>query len=224
MISKEYLSVFGSVTINRAYYWKSSTQGVFPLDHQLNLPEGKFSYLLQDIVLNLLAASPYKDVLETIYKIFKIRLWSKAIEKIVFRAAVYVDCFYEEAKEYKKAEGKVIAVTMDCKGVPMVPSERAEKKDRKEPKARREKGDKRKGLRRDAVVTSHFTFNPVARSPEELVKSILKQHTEQERQDKKRKKKSDRYAVNLKTENPLINKFMLLWMARKMHLNVLQIK
>jgi len=44
---RKYLSIFGEVTIVRAYYLKDGAKGVFPLDAQLNLPKRKYSYLLQ---------------------------------------------------------------------------------------------------------------------------------------------------------------------------------
>lgn len=34
-----YLSIFGKVTITRAYYWRDKAGGVYPLDAKLNLPE-----------------------------------------------------------------------------------------------------------------------------------------------------------------------------------------
>ena len=33
-----YLSIFGEVKINRAYYWYKGEKGYFPLDAELNLP------------------------------------------------------------------------------------------------------------------------------------------------------------------------------------------
>ena len=51
-VEKEYLSIFGPIKIKRAYYWKKDCiEGVSPLDQKLNLPEGKFSYALQDVTL-----------------------------------------------------------------------------------------------------------------------------------------------------------------------------
>src|SRR5690348_13320831 len=136
---REYLSIFGSVKIKRAYYWeKECGEGLCPLDQQLNLPEGKFSYALQDMTLKLIASQPYNEALSTIDKIFGVRLWPEAVKSMVTRAAMYVHSFYEKIKTFEDTEGSVIAVTMDCKGIPMVPAERSSDKAQKQKKARRE--------------------------------------------------------------------------------------
>lgn len=113
---------------------------------------------------------------------------------------------------------------MDCKGVPMVPSERAEGKEKRNTKVRRGKGDKRKNLRRDAVVTTHFTFNPTARTPEEMLKILMKEHTELEKLKQKDQKKERKLKGELPPENPLTSMFMLPWMVKSMHSNDWQIK
>jgi hypothetical protein len=209
---KEYLSIFGPITIKRAYYWKKDcTEGISPLDHRLNLPEGKFSYTLQDMALRLLISGPYREALETVERIFKVKLWPEAIKAMVIRASSYVNSFYKGVKNYSETEGPVIAVTMDCKGIPMVPTERSTKK---EPKVRREKGDKRKGLRCDAVVTSHFTFYPASRTPQDLVKALMHQYTEEEKKEQKRLEKEAHLQGGLSPREP-INKQTLASMDGK---------
>src|SRR5208337_781850 len=44
----KYLSIFGEIRIVRAYYAKEGRAGLFPLDARLNLPERKYSYVLQE--------------------------------------------------------------------------------------------------------------------------------------------------------------------------------
>jgi len=201
---KEYLSIFGPIEIQRPYYWKEGcVSGIHPLDGQLNLPEGKFSYALQDMTLSLLASCPYQEALDTVEKFFKIRLWPKAVQTMVFRASIYVDRFYKEVKNYDKPECPVIAVAMDCKGIPMVPAERSEINGQKQAKVRREKGDKRKGLRRDAVVTTHFTFSPSPRTPQDLLKALMKQHTVEEKQEYKRQKKERKGNGEIEPREPI---------------------
>ena len=199
---REYVSIFGPVKIRRAYHWKKGcTEGFCPLDNQLNLPEGKFSYALQDIALKLLVSGPYNEALDTIERIFKVRLWSEAVKSMLERASSYVHAFYKGIKNYEETEGPIIAVTMDCKGIPMVPAERSKKAEPK--KVRREKGDKRKGLRRDAVVTSHFTFFPEPRTSEEMFKVLMRLHTEEERKEEKAKKKEKKALKQPASREPI---------------------
>ena len=78
---REYLSIFGPVKIKRAYYWKKECgEGLCPLDQQLNLPEGKFSYALQDMTLRLIASQPYQEALTTIDKIFRFDYGQKPLK------------------------------------------------------------------------------------------------------------------------------------------------
>ena len=56
----------------------------------------------------------------------------------------------------------------------MIPSEKPQAV--KDAKPRRGKGDKSGGLRRMAVATADFTFNPAARSPEEMVAVLMKEN------------------------------------------------
>lgn len=199
---REYLSIFGPIRIKRAYYWKPGCKsGVYPLDQKLQLPEGKFSYELQNTLLRLLATGPYREALETVVRIFKIQLWPQAVQEMMERGSSYVDSFYKGVKTYTETEGPVIAVSMDCKGIPMVPSERSLKK--KETKARREKGDKRKGLRRDAVVTAHFTFYPESRTPEEMLKALMHGYSTQEKQEHRRQKREAKAAGKLAFREPI---------------------
>jgi len=171
------------------------------------LPEGKFSYALQDMTLKLIASQPYNEALSTIDKIFGVRLWPEAVKSMVTRAAMYVHSFYEKIKTFEDTEGSVIAVTMDCKGIPMVPAERSSDKAQKQKKARREKGDKRKGLRRDAVVTSHFTFHPESRTPEEMQKTLMRWHTDRDRSEHIDQKRERQEAGKLDPREP-INKLV----------------
>ena len=203
---REYLSIFGPITIKRAYYWKNGCEnGIYPLDNKLALPEGKFSYLLQEMTLKLIISEPYQEALETINRIFKIKLWPQAVQSILEKASSYVNSFYKGIKDYQETEGPVIAVTMDCKGIPMVPEERLNPK---QSKVRREKGDKRKGLRRDAVVTSHFTFSPGSRTPQELLKALMHKYTEQEKREYKLQAKTKEKPALREPINKLVHAAM----------------
>ena len=44
---REYLSIFGKVSIPRACYWAKGRHEIYPLDAELNLPGIEYSYVLQ---------------------------------------------------------------------------------------------------------------------------------------------------------------------------------
>ena len=62
---RKYLSIFGEVTIVRAYYLKDGAKGVFPLEAQLNLPKRKYSYLLQKWMTLWGVRTTYEGAVET---------------------------------------------------------------------------------------------------------------------------------------------------------------
>jgi hypothetical protein len=72
-----------------------------------------------------------------------------------------------------------LAIGLDGKGVRVVKSERAEPPAAEAPKARRGKGENLG--QKSAMVTVDFSFQPAARSPEEIVKALLHQFSAEER-------------------------------------------
>ncbi len=65
--------------------------------------------------------------------------------------------------------------SVDCQGVSMVPAEGPESTKQKESisKVRREKGDRKKGLRRDAVVTADYSIDLSPRTPEAMIEALM---------------------------------------------------
>jgi hypothetical protein len=176
---RSYISVFGRVDIVRAYYWESGEQGICPLDARLNLPQGKTSYLLEQWILGDVARVPYEEALERLGGILGLQLWKREHRIEAAHVAGNVDAFYQsKAVPPPETEGSVICATADCKGVRMVPSEKPEHA--KPPAARLGKGEKT-GLRKDAVVTSDFTFVPGPREPGEMARRLMRGQTVQEK-------------------------------------------
>jgi hypothetical protein len=177
---RSYLSVFGRMDIVRAYYWESGEQGVCPLDARLNLPQGKTSYLLEQWILGDVARMPYEEALERLGDILGLQLWKREHRIEAAHVARNADDFYrDKAAPPPETDGPVICATADCKGVRMVPSEKPEHA--KPPAARLGKGEKT-GLRKDAVVTSDFTFFPGRREPREMAQRLMRARTAQEKE------------------------------------------
>lgn len=178
--SRDYLSVFGEIKIARAYYWKEGCgEGLCPLDAMLNLPAGKHSYLLEKWIMADVARGTYDEAIERIGGILGLTLWKREQVLEAQRAAADADTFYaRKAAPGPDAEGPVICATADCKGVRMIPSEKPDFA--KPASARLGKGEKT-GLRRDAVVTSDFSFFPGARDPEEMARRLLRMSTQREK-------------------------------------------
>ena len=83
---KSYLSIFGAVSIDRAYYWKPGAQeGYFPLA-DLNLPEKRYSYLLQEWGELLGVDGSFQQVTERIEDLLGVKFWTQGVQGVA-RAA-----------------------------------------------------------------------------------------------------------------------------------------
>ncbi len=170
-----YLSIFGEVKIDRAYYWRKGEKSFFPLDADMNLPDRRYSYLLNKWVQGTIVEETYERAVGRFAELLHIPVSKLGQQNVAREVGCYFSEFYRQKPPFDPlTEGSVTGVEADCKGVRMISSEKP--KQSKEQKARRGKGDKSGGLRKDAVATADFTFNPAARSAEEIVQVLMKEN------------------------------------------------
>jgi len=171
-----YLSIFGLLKIKRANYWRKDSEGVCPLDAHINLPQRRYSYLLDDWTQSTITEEPFEKAVERFSKILGIPVSKLGQESVAKEAGAKFDAFYQQKATFdEKTEGSHICIQADGKGVRMVSSEKPETAEAKEKPARRGKGEKSGGLRRMATATADFTFNPQTRTPEELVRLLMRE-------------------------------------------------
>lgn len=169
-----YLSIFGEVEIRRAYYWRKGHEGVCPLDAGLNLPARRYSYLLDNWVQSAVIEEPYEKAVERFSNLLGIPVTKLGQEYVAREAGVKFDAFYRQKKPFDEAtEGTHIGLESDGKGVRMIASEKPAEAAKHKP-VRRGKGEKSGGLRKMATATVDYTFNPVARTPEEMVRLLMR--------------------------------------------------
>ena len=188
----KYQSIFGVIRISRACYWKKGYASVCPLDAHFNLPERTYSHLLVKWVQDGVTEEPYEEGLQRIENILGISLCKRSQEILSHEVAMDVEQFYKDQSpsEYND-DGSIIVGTTDCKGVVMVPKERSEQTQHKadhEVKARDCRG--RKGLKRDAVVTSDYSINPAQRTPDEVLELLMRSLSKDQRKERKAKGKA----------------------------------
>jgi len=178
--SRSYLSIFGMLDIVRAYYRSSDGEGCCPLDSVLNLPEHRYSYLLQDWTESKICETTYDTAIDDIFRILDIKLPKRALENAAVELTSDIDKFqFQKEAPPEESEGSVICVTADCKGVRMVSAEKPKsaKSEETNDSPFASKGNKRCGCRRDAVVTSDYSFIPKTRSPAEISDALMKRFT-----------------------------------------------
>lgn len=186
--TRRYLSIFGLLEIERAYYWsKESGAGVHPLDARLNLPEKRYSYLLSKWVDSKIAEEPYDEAIAEFNGILGLQVWKHGQEDMVRSVSRDVEAFYRDKPGFDAAcEGPILAATADCTGVVMVPSERP-KESKKHAATTDDKA--KKGRKRAATVTSDFSFKPQKRTPEEMIAVLMKEHERAQSKGKAAEKK-----------------------------------
>jgi hypothetical protein len=150
-----YRSVFGPVTITRAYYHHADHSGLCPLDAAFSLPERRYSLLLQRWVTLLAVKNPYGDGVDGLATLLGLSLPKLSAERIVADAAPHVSPF-RRAQPAPTGEGAVLVIEADGKGIRMVKPASDEPAG---PKMRRKKGEKR-NKKKMATVFTFYTLDP----------------------------------------------------------------
>lgn len=166
-LSRTYLSIFGKLKIERAYFWEAGQAGVCPLDAELNLPETRYSYFLQEFGELIGVNQAYDKLTDYLERLLGVSFWKQGAQKVAKQAGKNVQAFYEQ-KEAPPAceEGELLVATIDGKGVPM----------RREapPKTLRPEKGPRINKKKEAVVSVVFTIDRNVRSAEDLLREIDK--------------------------------------------------
>ncbi len=128
--------------------------------------------MLRDWAEYCITNESYDESIKVLQRILGLSISKLALEGGVQEDAADVAAFYEQkAVPSPKAEGSILVVQADGKGVPMVRTEPAAQP------ARRGKGQKRT-KKKEAIVTAIYTVEPYLRSPQDVVEALLRDHIE----------------------------------------------
>jgi hypothetical protein len=115
---RDYRSVFGTISIRRAYYRCGGSPGVFPLDAELNLPERGYSYVVQELSSRLAVTMSYEDAGEILSSFFPVNMPIRSLESMVGDVCDDVDRYYEEKTPPEPSGEAVVTVAaVDKKGI-----------------------------------------------------------------------------------------------------------
>jgi hypothetical protein len=157
---KEILTVLGSVTVQRAYYYdEKCDQGYCPKDRVLDIEETSWSPGVKRIMGKVGTYRPFGLGQEDIREMAGIEVDSKAIERTCHQLGQQVEVFYRREAEVF-ITGKVIPIKpipklyicMDATGVPVVKAETANRKG---------KGENGQAKSREAKLGCIFTQTKV---------------------------------------------------------------
>jgi hypothetical protein len=165
---RDYFSIFGKLSIERAYFYAWGGSGHCPLDEALSLPERCYSDLLLESAELLGVEGAYGKGLRVVARLLGLDLSELALENGVAEHSQDVKAYYQQKAPFPSAEeGPILVAQADGKGVPMVRAGL-------DVKVRRSKGDK-KTHKKEAIATAVYTIEPYFRTPEEVLSALFKQ-------------------------------------------------
>lgn len=174
------VTIFGDLTINRTVYGTRETQKheMVPLDVRLGLPDGEFSYLLQDWAQATCVQNAYGKSRELLERILGFGLTVRGLEHMNVQMAEAAESFHAtESVPFHTEEGSILVVTADGKGVPMrrEPAEGSGREGK-----RRTKGEKA-NKKREACVGAVYTIDPFRRTAADVVDEVRRRRRSDDR-------------------------------------------
>lgn len=118
---REYTNIFGTFTLCRTVYSVGPHQTlVVPLDARLQLPDSKFSHLLQSWDQLVATEQPYRQVSRVFETIFELRQHVDSLERTSRRLAPDAEAFcWSRPVPLAAEEGEILVESADGKGVPI---------------------------------------------------------------------------------------------------------
>jgi hypothetical protein len=177
--ARRYVSIFGEFTLSRVVYGTREGQKIecVPLDRRLGLPEGDFSYVLEDWGQRFCLKESFAEAGRSLEMLLGLDLGRRTLEQMnravagyapAFRAAIEPPCSEEE--------GPLMVVTADGKGVPM----RKPVPDGPQPHHRPTKGEKR-NKKQMACVGAVYSIEPFVRTADDILDEVLRDKRSRDR-------------------------------------------
>lgn len=164
-----YFSIFGKLPFWRPYFYKTGADGQSPLDAELSLGSDRYSDFLREMSEYLGVYIAYNKVTDVEERFLNLKLSTRVLQQIIAADSTDVEAFYtQKPAPSPDGEAEILVIQADGKGVPIVLETPAE------PKVRLGKGKKR-GHKKEAIVTTVYTIARAPRTPEEVVASFFHQ-------------------------------------------------
>lgn len=174
-------TVFGQVEVHRLGYGAEGTTSLHPLDGELNLPQELYSHELRRRAAEEVAKGSYDEAVATLARSSGSAVPKRQVEELVVRAAQDFDAFYEQRSVQAEAEGSLLVLSFDGKGVVMRredlrPATRKTQGQRQRRLSKRlSKGEKR-NAKRMATVAAVYAVAPFVRTPQQVAGSLAPLH------------------------------------------------
>jgi hypothetical protein len=169
-------TIFGEIRVKRLGYGATGVNSLHPLDAELNMPVGEYSFGVRRIAAEQAAQVSFEATIEAIAQQTGKTMGKRQVEELVQCAAVDFNGFYaQRSPAVGEASSGILAISADGKGIVMVPRDLREQtrkagQNHKFNK-RLSKGEKR-NRKRMATVAAVYTVAPFVRTPEQVVKTL----------------------------------------------------
>jgi hypothetical protein len=156
-------------------YGARGHDAIHPLDAELCLPARLWSYECQRRLVRAVVCGPFDEAIALMAEITGTTVPKRSAEQLVQEAAVDFESFYaaRAAHAIGPADGEILVAAIDCKGIPMVKPDDAERV------VRRGKGEK--ANKKMATVAAVHGQPPIVRTPKEVIDSLFATDTSTER-------------------------------------------
>jgi hypothetical protein len=157
------VTVFGELQIGGPGYAVREKQKVehAPVDQQLGLPEGEFSYLFQNWSGRFFVRNAYGDASASLVDLLRVKVSVDSLESMNLRMAADVEAFREQQPAPPaKEEGELLVLSADATGVPMA---------------------HRGGQMQMAYVGAAYTVDRFVRTAEDVLDEVLRKQSQKGR-------------------------------------------
>jgi len=167
---REYMNIFGTFTLRRTVYAAGPHQKlVVPLDARLQLPDGKFSHLLQSWDQLVATEQPYNQVSRVFETIFELRQHVDSLERSSRRMAPDAEAFcWSRPVPPAAEEGEVLVESADGKGVPI-----RHAADAAPIKDHQHRPGPKPDRKRMATVGAVYSVDRFVRTPEQVLEALF---------------------------------------------------
>src|SRR3954447_8463101 len=182
---RPYLSIFDEIAIERTCYGHDRVEAA-PLDARLHLPQRQYSYLLQQWLGSFVVDDAHAEAIRKLGTILGLEITVRASEDLNREQASDVEVFQNHLPvPDATAEGPLLVVAADCKGVPLVrkalpPDEAGDAPLPGLANRRRGKGEKA-NKKRMAAVGAVYTTEPFVRTADDVIEEVMRKEARKRR-------------------------------------------
>jgi hypothetical protein len=167
---RQYATIFGEFTIERTAYSQGTNQKMeMPLDARLQLPESKFSHLLQSWDQMIATEQPFGQVSRVMETIFEVAQHVDSLERMSRGMSGDAESYgWTRAAPPAAEEGEILVQSADGKGVPI--RHAADTKPIEDHQPRRGPKPDRKRM---ATVGAIYSVDRFVRTPQQLLDALF---------------------------------------------------